>query len=64
MGGVPCIRATRIPVLTIVGMLAEGMTAEEILADYPQLAFEDVRDALRYKAAALDERELALRPAG
>lgn len=58
MGGVPCIGGTRIPVATVVGMVAEGMDVEEIIGEYPQLAPEDVREALRYAAAAVDEREL------
>jgi uncharacterized protein (DUF433 family) len=62
MAGVPCIRGTRIPVTTIVGMVAEGMTDAEILGDYPQLSTEDVREALRFAAAAVDERTLPLRP--
>lgn len=62
MAGVPCIRGTRIPVATVVGMVAEGMTDEEIVADYPQLSTEDVREALRFAAAAVDERTLPLRP--
>jgi len=61
MGGVPCIRGTRIPVATVVGMVAEGTTVDEIIADFPQLAPEDVQDALRYAAAAVDERHLPLR---
>lgn len=61
MGGVPCIRGLRIPVATVVGMLAEGMTAEEILADYPDLEVGDIREALEYAAEALRERELPLR---
>jgi uncharacterized protein (DUF433 family) len=64
MGGVPCIRGTRIPVATVVGMVAENMTVEEILGDFPQLSREDIQEALRYAAAAVDERELPLRPAG
>lgn len=64
MGGVPCIRGTRIPVTTVVGMIADDMTVEEILAEFPQLTADDVRAALRYAAAAVDERELPLRPAG
>jgi uncharacterized protein (DUF433 family) len=64
MGGVPCIRGTRIPVATVVGMVADGMSTQEIVADFPQLSAEDVQDALRYAAAAVDERELPLRPAG
>lgn len=64
MGGVPCIRGTRIPVATVVGMVAEGMAAEEIVGDFPQLTAEDIRDALRYAAAAVDARELPLASAG
>lgn len=62
MAGVPCIKGTRIPVATIVGMVAEGVTAEEILADFPQLTAEDVADSLRFAAAAVDERTLPLNP--
>jgi uncharacterized protein (DUF433 family) len=61
MGGVPCIRGTRIPVTTVVAMLADGMTVAEIISDYPQLTDEDVRDALRYAAVVTDERELPVR---
>lgn len=61
MGGVPCIRGLRIPVATVVGMVAEGMTVEEILADYPDLEALDVREALEYAAEAVRERELPLR---
>jgi uncharacterized protein (DUF433 family) len=64
MGGVPCIRGTRIPVATVVGMVADGMTTEDILREFPQLTAEDITEALRYAAAAVDERELPLRPAG
>jgi uncharacterized protein (DUF433 family) len=51
MGGVPCIRGLRIPVATIVGMVAEGMSKSEILADYPDLEREDIDEALLYAAA-------------
>ena len=64
MGGVPCIRGTRIPVATVVGMLAEDMTLDNILAHYPQLEAADVQEALRYAAAAVSERELPLPTAG
>ena len=60
MGGVPCIRALRIPVATIVGMIADGMSETEILAAYPDLQREDIPEALRYAAEALRERELPL----
>jgi uncharacterized protein (DUF433 family) len=60
MGGVPCIRGLRVPVATVLGMLADGMSDEEILAAYPDLEVEDVREAMRYAAEAVRERELPL----
>ena len=60
MGGVPCIRGLRIPVATVVGMVADGMTHDEILRAYPDLEPEDIHEALRYAAAAVRERELPL----
>ncbi len=61
----PCIRGLRVPVATVVGMVADGMTPEEILADFPYLEHDDIADiaaALRYAAEAVRERELPLRP--
>ena len=60
MGGVPCVRGLRIPVATIVGMVAEGMSEAKILRAYPDLIKEDIREALRYAAEAVKERELPL----
>jgi uncharacterized protein (DUF433 family) len=60
MGGVPCIRGLRIPVATVVGMLADGMAAEAILEAYPDLEPDDLVEALRYAAEAVRERELPL----
>lgn len=60
MGGVPCIRSLRIPVATIMAMLAEGMTETEILQAYPDLEKADLVEALKYAAVALQERELPL----
>lgn len=60
MGGVPCVRALRIPVATVVGMMAEGMADDEILADFPDLEREDINEALRYAAECVRERELPL----
>ena len=60
MGGVPCVRGTRIPVATVVGMVAESMTVDEIVADFPQLTSDDIQDSLRYPAAVV-ERQLPLR---
>ena len=64
MGGVPCIRGLRIPVATVLRMLAGGLTENDILTEYPDLELEDVRETLRYAAASAMERELPLlRPA-
>lgn len=60
MGGVPCIRGLRIPVSTVIGMVADGMSVPEILAAYPDLQAEDVTEAMRYAAEAVSERGLPL----
>ena len=60
LGGVPCIRRLRIPVATVVGMVADGMSTTEILDAHPDLEGEDVREALRFAVAAVRERELPL----
>lgn len=61
MGGQPCIRSLRIPVATVVAMVADGMTVEEILTDLPDLEAEDIAESLRYAAEAVRERELPIR---
>lgn len=63
MGGVPCLRGLRIPVATVVGLVADGMSEAEILEHYPDLEAEDVREALRFASEAVRERELPLRRA-
>ncbi len=60
MGGVPCIRGLRIPVATVVGMVADGMTETEILQHLPDLEPEDIREALHYAAEVVRERQLPL----
>ena len=50
MGGAPTIRGLRIPVATVVSMVADGMTVDEICADLPDLSPGDVVEALRYAA--------------
>lgn len=60
MAGVPCIRGMRVPVATVVGMVAEGMTPAEILDDFPYLEREDIAEALQYAAEAVRERQLPL----
>ena len=62
MGGVPCIRGLRIPVATVVDMVADGMPTDEILRAYPDLDEADIREALRFAAEAVRERELPLLP--
>ncbi len=64
MGGTPCIRGMRVPVATVVGMTADGMTDTEILTAFPDLEAADIREALEYAAEAVRERELPLAPAG
>ena len=54
MGGQPTVRGLRFPVKTIVRMVAQGMTNEQILAEHPDLEAADIRAALEYAAAALD----------
>lgn len=64
MDGVPCIRGLRIPVATVVDMVADGMTPEEILSACPDLQAEDIEEALHYAAEAVREREFPLVAAG
>ncbi len=60
MAGVPCIRDLRIPVATVVGMVADGMSEAEILEAFPDLEPADIQEALRYAAEAVREREIPL----
>lgn len=50
MGGKPCIRGLRVTVGMIVGQLAAGRSADDLLAEYPYLKREDILQALRYAA--------------
>jgi uncharacterized protein (DUF433 family) len=60
MGGAPCVRGLRIPVATVVGMVADGMSEAQIVAAYPDLEDADVREAMHYAAEAVRERDLPL----
>lgn len=60
MGGQPCIRGLRIPVATVVSMVADGMAYKEILEAYPDLELADIQEALHFAAEAVRERELPL----
>lgn len=63
MGGKACIRGLRVTASTIVGLLASGRSADEILAAYPYLEREDIDQSLAYAAWRLEEREVPLLPA-
>ena len=63
MTGLPCIRGTRIPVTTILGLLASGAKEQEILADYPDLEADDLRACTAYAARLTREREIDSKPA-
>lgn len=58
MNGVPCIRGLRIPVASVVEMIADGMTEDEILKAFPDLEPDDIKEALQFAAEAVREREL------
>jgi uncharacterized protein (DUF433 family) len=61
-GGVPCLRGLRIPVATVVNMMAGGMTAQQIVDELPPLELEDVAAALRFAADSVADREIPLQP--
>jgi uncharacterized protein (DUF433 family) len=60
MGGAPIIRNLRIPVATVIDMVADGMSEAEILQAYPDLEAPDITEALRFAAEAVREREIPL----
>jgi len=60
MGGKPCLRGIRVTVGTVVGLVASGRSNAEILAAYPYLEEEDIRQALAYAAWRVEEIELPL----
>jgi uncharacterized protein (DUF433 family) len=59
--GKPCIRGTRIMVKNILGMIAGGYTIENVLEAYPELAREDVVEALTYASQVIDEEKVIRR---
>jgi uncharacterized protein (DUF433 family) len=60
MGGKPCVRGMRVTVGAIVGLVASGRPNSEILAAYPYLEEEDIRQALAYAAWRVEEIEVPL----
>ncbi|WOQ16104.1 DUF433 domain-containing protein [Raineyella sp. W15-4] len=63
MGGVPTVRGLRIPVSTVVAMVADGMSVAEIVADLPDLTAEDIAASLRFAADLVQERHIPVTPA-
>jgi len=64
LGGKPVIKGTRIPVYLVLEMLANGMSIEDILKEYPELSEEDVREAIKYASKILSKEESYEIPAG
>jgi uncharacterized protein (DUF433 family) len=62
LGGKACIRGMRISVALVINLVANGMTADEIIEEYPDLEPEDIQQALRYAAWAAEDVVYA--PAG
>jgi uncharacterized protein (DUF433 family) len=60
MGGKPCIRGLRVTVGTLVGLVASGQSTEEILAAYPYIEVEDIRESLAYAAWRVEEMEVPI----
>lgn len=60
MGGIPCVRGLRIPVATVLRLLAGGLSEQQILHEYPDLEPEDIHECLRFAAVSAMERELPL----
>jgi uncharacterized protein (DUF433 family) len=61
IGGVHCVRHLRIPVATVLRLLAGGLSEDEILSEHPDLQTEDIRECLRFAAASAMERKLLCR---
>ena len=60
MGGKPCIRGLRVTVGTVIGLLASGLSTEDIIKMYPYLQIEDLMEALSYAAWRSEEIEVPL----
>jgi uncharacterized protein (DUF433 family) len=55
MGGRACIRGIRITVALVVNLVANGMSTDDIIREYPELESEDIRQALQYASALANE---------
>jgi uncharacterized protein (DUF433 family) len=58
--GEPCIRGTRVPVAVVLGSLAQGLTPEEIMREYPSITREDIQACLAYAAEVIRSGELLM----
>lgn len=58
-GGRPCVRGMRIRVIDVLDLLANGLTAEQVIEELPDLELEDVRACLRFASRRLDHPVLA-----
>ena len=56
-GGKPCIRGMRIPVSEVLGLLAHGLTEQEVLRQFPDLEPQDIRASLSFAAREIDSRQ-------
>jgi uncharacterized protein (DUF433 family) len=61
MGGLPCVRDLRVTVGMVLGQLAAGRSAGQVIEDYPYLEEADIYAVLEFAAAAVNERELPVR---
>ena len=64
MGGEPCVNGLRIPVATVVTLVAQGIPNDQILSFYPDLTKEDIAECLNFAAEAVREKELPLKIVG
>jgi uncharacterized protein (DUF433 family) len=55
--GEPCINGTRVPVSVIVGSVADGDTAAQILEAWPQLTGQDIKTALKFAAESVNNTD-------
>ena len=55
MGGVPCIRGMRVPVATVLGLIADGLSTAEVIHELPYLEAEDVKYAIQYDSKSMKE---------
>ena len=62
MNGQPCIRGMRLTVRRVLEALAVYPDREQLRAEYPEIEDEDIRQALEYAAANLDDKVVELRP--